>query len=80
MERIFALFDGNSDRSLTFPEFVKGITLLSPNGTVKEKTKCTFTGRGAVTGDVVGCYSRRWNSAGKSRRPMSDHSAVPRTA
>ena len=41
VERIFALFDGNGDKSLTFPEFIKGIALLSPNGTVKEKTKCT---------------------------------------
>ncbi len=40
VERIFALFDGNGDGHITFPEFIKGIALLSPNGTQKEKTKC----------------------------------------
>lgn len=61
VERIFALFDGNGDRRLTFPEFVKGISLLSANGTQKEKARCAWDGRGAWRDLAWGCaVQRRW--------------------
>lgn len=39
VDRIFSLFDSNHDGKLTFPEFLRGVTLLS-SAPPKERMRC----------------------------------------
>ena len=40
VDRIFQLFDKDNDSYITFPEFVKSVSILSSKGTMEEKLKC----------------------------------------
>jgi serine/threonine-protein phosphatase 2B regulatory subunit len=41
-ERMFALFDKDSDGRISFEEFVRGLSVFCPRGTVKEKIQFSF--------------------------------------
>mmetsp|Transcript_18253 Transcript_18253/g.29991 ORF Transcript_18253/g.29991 Transcript_18253/m.29991 type:complete len:197 (-) Transcript_18253:271-861(-) len=42
VDRMFALFDENNDEAITFQEFLIGLSVFSPKGSLEEKLKFSF--------------------------------------
>lgn len=40
MERMFKLFDSDGDGMVNFEEFIKGLSVFCPTGTLDEKLEC----------------------------------------